>query len=610
MSDYRAVLRLANGEDPVRVADQQMRSWLRTKLKGARHGTLETADWDGLGTHDLGSDAILGVARADSTDGGTRRQLLRFTEVNDQGEWTVSLYSIETSSERAIVVTGNGPRWIAPPRVVGQFLEAADVRDAGQRVFNGAHLVDESEMAAVLQYLVDPARQNALILAASPGHGLEQNWRGLIDSLTAQSAGVASVFVVPAHVMEGLNDRLPPSHGIRAGQVRTFLPDVDLESGSDAYRHRILGPATLARSSNSGRVAESLQQTHARSIRKWAIEERLGTDVRRALHQLDKRLADIRRTEILDALTVDDDHSPDEPREGEATSLEQPPSEPRRRDRITRLVKRWLGREHRGDEDLDEVDAMLRRQRKELELLGAQVESTRADLEARDDELSQLRRRFEDSELDAAAEADTARTLERENGILRARLKRAGQYEDLYVEPEADAWAAPESMIELVLRLQVGEQSHVALDRVVFCGDADPAAEIDAYDPLARYAARMWDYVRVLFDYADLKLSGGYRGSVHTYLTDDTHSGARCSPQRHASTESDSVTTNKRLRDQRLFTVPLDVSPDGRAHMFAHFKPTHADTFAPRMHYLDDTAGTGKVYIGYIGRHLGNTKTN
>ena len=44
--------------------------------------------------------------------------------------------------------------------------------------------------------------------------------------------------------------------------------------------------------------------------------------------------------------------------------------------------------------------------------------------------------------------------------------------------------------------------------------------------------------------------------------------------------------------------------------MEAHFRPTHQDTFAPRMHYYDDTAGTGKVYIGYIGKHLTNLQTS
>ena len=50
-------------------------------------------------------------------------------------------------------------------------------------------------------------------------------------------------------------------------------------------------------------------------------------------------------------------------------------------------------------------------------------------------------------------------------------------------------------------------------------------------------------------------------------------------------------------------------SKDGTQFMEAHFKPTWRDTFAPRMYYYDDLGNTGKIYIGYIGRHLTNTQS-
>jgi hypothetical protein len=43
--------------------------------------------------------------------------------------------------------------------------------------------------------------------------------------------------------------------------------------------------------------------------------------------------------------------------------------------------------------------------------------------------------------------------------------------------------------------------------------------------------------------------------------------------------------------------------------MPAHFKVSTNDSFAPRMHYFDDTDRSGRIYIGYIGRHLTNTRT-
>ncbi|GAA1082723.1 hypothetical protein [Tsukamurella spumae] len=42
----------------------------------------------------------------------------------------------------------------------------------------------------------------------------------------------------------------------------------------------------------------------------------------------------------------------------------------------------------------------------------------------------------------------------------------------------------------------------------------------------------------------------------------------------------------------------------------AHFKIAQSGMISPRMHYLDDTARTKKVYVGYIGPHLPTKATN
>jgi hypothetical protein len=44
--------------------------------------------------------------------------------------------------------------------------------------------------------------------------------------------------------------------------------------------------------------------------------------------------------------------------------------------------------------------------------------------------------------------------------------------------------------------------------------------------------------------------------------------------------------------------------------MGAHFKIARKGLISPRMHYYDDAGQTGKVYVGYIGKHLPNTHTN
>ena len=70
--------------------------------------------------------------------------------------------------------------------------------------------------------------------------------------------------------------------------------------------------------------------------------------------------------------------------------------------------------------------------------------------------------------------------------------------------------------------------------------------------------------------------------------------------------ESESVERNPELRNQRLFSVPLEVTDNGKIHMFSHI------TIGKRLHihFFDDYAKTSKIYVGRIGPHLDTASTN
>ena len=53
----------------------------------------------------------------------------------------------------------------------------------------------------------------------------------------------------------------------------------------------------------------------------------------------------------------------------------------------------------------------------------------------------------------------------------------------------------------------------------------------------------------------------------------------------------------------------MEVNACGKVFMGAHLRIGGGGT-APRLHYFDDCSGTGKIYIGYMGLHLRNTRTN
>ena len=126
----------------------------------------------------------------------------------------------------------------------------------------------------------------------------------------------------------------------------------------------------------------------------------------------------------------------------------------------------------------------------------------------------------------------------------------------------------------------------------------------------SRYAADFWRFILVLRDYMRARKEIGFQGSVHDYLAESRGQYRIVSQARHSPTESETVRNNEKMCGERIFPVPVEVNPHGEVEMLAHFKTSHRDTNDPRMHYYADTRYTHKVYIGYIGPHLTNTKTN
>jgi hypothetical protein len=78
-----------------------------------------------------------------------------------------------------------------------------------------------------------------------------------------------------------------------------------------------------------------------------------------------------------------------------------------------------------------------------------------------------------------------------------------------------------------------------------------------------------------------------------------------------ARDESETVRNNVRWRRQREFSVPPEIDASGGVFMGAHVRigASAAGQISPRLYFHDATAQTGAVYVGYLGRHLTNTRT-
>lgn len=631
---YRAILRLQPGQDAILLAEEQLHSWLRSKGRG-RNASLERTDWEGPGVYRLGARSALHVVHEQPAEDGSVRRLYRMVETNEGGDWAVSIYAasrplarkhpqtLVVEVDRRDVDQATAIQTADPPRIAQALLDSAIASDGATRLTGAPTVVRAGGTSELLDAISDQERTASVIVAASLGPDLDDPWRQVVANLTRQSVGVAATYVVYADAVDELNAALPPSHRVTAGKVRTFLPHVDFTDPNDSTRHKWLGPATLTRSlTGQNKVATPLQRRHAEIARRRLVESELPSDVRRTIDLLRRAETGVQRAaRVADLMAVQRaaDIEPSAAKETSLLARDTPgtlASSPRPTGSLKsgwveegrRLVRSWLRdvTEPRL-EDLRRLDAFVKSKVAEVEVAEDQLLEAAEREEQLETEVQALRGRLDDMELDLAVAEEEEIERQREVTELRYRLVELGSAET-YVAPVDQEWESPESVEELVRRLTPGTDSHRAHSLVEFTGNEDAAIEIDRRYPSGLYARTLWQYVRVLYDFAEAR-QAGFSGGVHMYLADERVAGAKCSTTRHAATESDSVLANNAWRHERILPVPESVDPSGTALMAAHFKPTHRDTFAPRMHYLDDTGKSGKIYIGYIGRHLSNKKT-
>lgn len=614
---YRAIFRLERREDAIDLAESQLRQWLMEKKRDRRSNVIAD-DWSGPGVHELGPSVALHVVHDDYEGEQVRRHLYRLVEENPIGTFVVSVYAASLArsvdNPQTIVIEVEKPgtdletalATVDPPRMVRTLLNAVEIRDGQTRLTGNPIQVRAGETQQIVRAITDPRRTASVVVAGSFAPDLDEGWAAAVGSLTRQSVGVAATFVARADAIQELDAALGDSHWVGPGRIRTYLPKVDLSDPTDSLRHKWLGPATLTRSLDGRVVSTSLQRRHAEIARRRFVEAELPSDVRRTMGVLRRAETTVLR-EVKVAARVAQDRLQD--------ALSNPSSPTAANDgtthwyqRARQSVRRWLRIDDPQPAHLDDLDAYIAEKVADAQIAGEQL----VEAASREDELQSqveaLQRRTEDMELDLAQVEQFDIESQRELTELRRRLARSVD-PDTYVEPPSTEWGAPDSVEELVRRITPGEGSHAALALVEFTGDFDNALEVDRRYPSGLYARTLWLYVRVLHDYAASKSRGDFSGSLHMYLNDDRIDGTKCAPVRHASRESDSVLQNTSWRAERIFPVPTTVDPSSTVLMDAHFKPTHRDTFAPRMHYYDDTASTGKIYIGYIGKHLTNTQT-
>ena len=147
------------------------------------------------------------------------------------------------------------------------------------------------------------------------------------------------------------------------------------------------------------------------------------------------------------------------------------------------------------------------------------------------------------------------------------------------------------------------EHAESSLDDVVLSPSVwDPAAELDAFKKAALWRNRTWAALTSMQSYASQRAAGG-PVSLRAWL--EQHPSPPLPPTAVTSGETRYTAASGPLREARMFPVPHEVDPAGTVFMGQHIRIDPGGSRpAPRLHFYDDTSASGRVYVGYVGKHL------
>ena len=594
MLGYRAFFNVERQSQLIDLAEEQLRSWMKTK------------NWR---YDDLFENSVVDVAGdtrcvvlGEQLQDGSRTRRYRFLQDGQGGQWVTELTAYQSRNDDGWVWLEvdqpEGSRRAGTPRLATMLVEVLAVRDGEHPLTPQPMPAGVSDVPAVIESVADPTRRGLLFVAGSSTEAdiPQAQWNGYVSRILKDTVGVSSAYLLDPTATEELNRLMPPSHRVRPYTIRTYRPDVQFDEPLDSERHRILTTASIIRDDPYG-----LQRLLGNRARETAISASLPSAVRR----VDRRLRD-----ALDSLLLERTTSAPAEQLVELPPAQAPTAEPTGTDRITSILQVMLQQVF-GDDSVTEESL---RRLGQLALDAKSVRTANDDarqrlaalenqVDAGEETIRRITERLENEQLERAQAEEESTERERQLRFLRIKLASMGS-SDAWSVPEKTARdTAPESFADLLSRL--GEFTHV-----VFTGDRDHALELDDHEGLGTWARKCWQALQALEDYVESSLSGKFSGSVDTYLNSTPTGAHSFSPTRHAARESEDVGKNPKYRKPRTLPVPTEVDSAGVVFMESHFKIAQSGLISPRMHYFDDNSRTGKVYVGYIGRHLPTQKTN
>ncbi|WP_248961122.1 hypothetical protein [Sphaerisporangium perillae] len=614
------------GEDKGFPAADAARQKIEHELAGAR---LSMERRDGCGRYVL----------AEPLDGGRLCTKAIFLDGTDRTPGWV-LVTVEQE--------GGTPTGAKAPGFLPAYLRTERITDGAIHLEDAAVVFDEPEMTHFMRILTEPRRRAPIaVVTPDAGSAARAEW------LAAAVAGAALVVrLADRHTEELFNQAVGKELGVYSGAIRTYAAPFDPATERNTYRHPPMRPAKLR---DEGEAALA---TIADGMLGRAAGVDLPDEVRRSLPVVLRVLAG--RSSVSELASAMDPRPapPDAAREelrrkmmaltvrrapavapappagpiaepvgdpvadpaavaAKAAPVPVPdqvaPVEPRPElahevaDLVVKKVRDELDSALELAADLDATQRLLR----EVRTLGLRLDGvlnlviTPRDLPEDPEDPEDPRVAYALLQEEYAEAVDTVRTLTERVRWLEREL--AGLGHPMYGVPAPEVVFRPGSLAETLVEAR-SRLTHVVI------GDTDPSAvRLDLTYPGMRrtWAGKAWDALHALNDFARARSSGAFSRGFYDWCAVGDPGRYTVPAGMLVMRESKSVTSRDKFRDPRTFPVPVEVDARGEILMEAHVRLRAVGYPAPRMYFHDDSGGaTGKVYVGYLGAHLPNTRTN
>lgn len=574
-----------------------------------------------------------------------------------------------------VVVTvdrhGEGEPAVAnAPGFLQAYLRTARITDGGVHVEDGPVVLDEDDVQRFVHVMTEPRQRVPIVVvsvdAQDPGEG-----RARADYLARAVAGASLVVrLADLRTQDRFNKAMGKELGVFGGGIRTYLAPFDLGGERYPYRHLPMGVAMIRDQGTTAldrivdgvigetsrrRLPDDVQQALRVVYRVLAGRAELSEIVSSgaplsaktdpAREELRRRMMAMTRRVTSPAVAG----VPEQPQAGEPAAAEEATSVEAEVEAesisvaplvdtagLAQTVAETVTKELRGELETalrlamssgtsgSDSDRLLR----EIRTVGAHLSGVRDVVSGLRDVVAERR----GDELLVAAEDESDR--------LATEIESLRDEHRLLQEEYAEAVTGARKLAERVRWLEhtlaeagrpvygvTGEgavfepanltgvliEARESLRHIVI-GDTDSAAtRLDLHHSAQcrTWAAKAWDALRALDDFAKARSRGEFSGGFYDWCANGSPGRFTIPAGMVSMHESRSVVNRSKFSGPRTFAVSPEVNPGGQVLMEAHVKLRSVGYPAPRMYFHDDSGGvTGKIWVGYLGDHLPNTRTN